>query len=349
VVIVALAFLRGAAFSDEAGAVRVNAEAQEKVAQLVQSVIEGDGKVGAGTNVVRNCADAEAAFREASGLMPGRMDLRFGMASSLICEAIQTNGQALELKVRDALRVYQEIGALDQAGFQAPCLSAAFARAIGDQSAFDRAIGDLKEIHPRRTQEYLQRFERADGILRMVPNQTPRAMMPNDPHHVIVVLGAGLEAGGAVKAKLVARLQQALKLARMYPRSPILLTGGNPRSGVTEAYAMRQWLARKRVSEKRLILEDRARDTVENALYSAKILQGLGATHATLVTSVSHVRRGLVDLQEACLQRGLMLEWATLAAAGGGDTRADPEQERVNVYRDLMRVSGLWDVPGIRR
>ena len=112
---------------------------------------------------------------------------------------------------------------------------------------------------------------------------------------------------------------------------------------------MRLWLTKKGIRGTRFILEDRAKDTVENALYSSEILQRLGVTHVTLVTSASHVRRGLVGLQEACLQRGLRIQYADLAAAGKGEAPLDPEQERLGVYRDLMRVSGLWDIPGIRR
>jgi vancomycin permeability regulator SanA len=348
-VAVAVAFWAGSSFADEPGELVINAEAQENVARLLESVIGGDGNIGAGTKLVRNYVDAEAAFREASKLMPWRLDVRFGIASSLVCEALQTSGQQLRIKVNGALRVYQEIHDLDPNGFDAPILYAAFARAIGDSNASEGAIRGLMGTHARRTEEYLQRFNRTDRILQTALNKTPGKIMPSDKHHAIVVLGAGLETNGTAKAKLVARLQQALNLARIYPNAPMILTGGNPKNGITEAYAMRLWLAEKGISGNRFILEDRAKDTVENALYSAKLLQNLGATHVTLVTSSSHVRRGLVDLQEACLLRGLNLQYDTLAAEGGGDAHLDQEQERVGVYRDLVRVSGLWDIPGIRR
>ena len=348
-VAVALMFSALSSFPAEPSAITISAEAQEKVAHLLQSFLGANGDMGAATNSVAKWADAEAAFRDASKLMPWRLDLRFGLASSLISEAVQTNGLQLEIKVKSALRVYQEVQAMDPDGFQAPILYAAYARAIGDRNASEAAIGGLTGAHPRRTEDYLQKFDRADGILASVPNETPGKIMPDDKHHAIVVLGAGLETNGAPKAKLVARLQQALKLARIYPRAPILLTGGNPKNGVTEAYVMRLWLTKKGIRGTRFILEDRAKDTVENALYSSEILQRLGATHVTLVTSASHVRRGLVDLQEACLQRGLRIQYADLASAGKDEARLDPEQERLGVYRDLMRVSGLWDIPGIRR
>jgi len=118
---------------------------------------------------------------------------------------------------------------------------------------------------------------------------------------------------------------------------------------VTEAYIMSLWYAKRGISRKRLYLEDQARDTVENALFSSAILQRLGVTHVTVVTSSSHIRRGLAVLQEACLQRGLILQFQNLAAKTKGEAEFDREQERLAVYRDVMRASGLWAFPGLRR
>ena len=173
--------------------------------------------------------------------------------------------------------------------------------------------------------------------------------MPKDKTHAIVILGAGLETNGTMKAKLTSRLKQGLKLARIYPRAPIIITGGNQKGGVTEAYVMSLWYRQRGISKKRLILEDKAKDTVENALFSSAILQQIGVTHVTLVTSSSHIRRGLVDLEEACLRRGLKLQYEHLVAKAKGDVELEKEQERVSIYRDLMRTSGLWAFPGLQR
>lgn len=153
-----LAFWAGIAFSQEP---LVSAESQEKVAKLLQTVIQdhwngGGPKGAAGTNASGNYTNIEAAFREASKLMPYRLDLRFGIASSLMSQAIQTNGPQLELKVKDALRVYQEIQALDTNGFEAPVLYAAYARAIGETNASEAALKGLMAIHRQRTGQYLR-------------------------------------------------------------------------------------------------------------------------------------------------------------------------------------------------
>ena len=333
----------------------VDAASQEQVARLLQKVIQeywSDAARTTGlsnTNVLATDTNVETAFRQASALMPYRLDLRFGIASALIGQAVQTNGAQLELKLKGALQVYQEISALDTNGFDAPVLYAAYTRALGQTNASEETLNALMALHPVRTKEYIQKFDYLDKILQIEPNQTLNRMMPRDPRHAIVVLGAGLETNGTIKPKLIGRMQQCLKLARFYRSSPIILTGGNQKAGLTEAYIMSQWCAHKGISRKRLILEDKARDTVENALFSAKILQKLDVTHVTVVTSYSHLRRGLADLQEACRLRGLNLQYDNLVTKTKDDPESDKTQERISVYRDVLRLSGLWAFPGMRR
>jgi hypothetical protein len=60
------------------------------------------------------------------------------------------------------------------------------------------------------------------------------------------------------------------------------------------------------------------------------------------------MRRGLADLAEASLQRGLKVHFANLAIATE-EPALDPKAERLGTYRDVMRISGLWAYPGISR
>jgi uncharacterized SAM-binding protein YcdF (DUF218 family) len=87
----------------------------------------------------------------------------------------------------------------------------------------------------------------------------------------MVVLGAALETNGVIKPKLVGRLRQALKFARALSGSADHFDRRNQKAGVTEAYAMKLWLRRHGIAEKRIHLEDLARDTVSNALYCVTI------------------------------------------------------------------------------
>lgn len=330
-----------------------DARTQEQVWQLLQKVIgeywNGESKNPSATNSAANDTNVEAAFRAAAELMPQRLDLKFGVASALIGQAAGTNGQRLELKVKEALNVYREIEVFDTNGFDAALLFAAYSRAIGETNAAESALNDLMLAYPGRTREYLQRFARIDTALQITANEKPPQRKSPGDRRAIVVLGAGLETNGTMKAKLVDRLKQCRKLARTYPEAPIILTGGNQKGGITEAYAMKLWCLHKGISKKRILLEDKARDTVENALYCSKILKKLEISEVTLVTSVSHMRRGLADFEEACLQRGLSVRFSNLASRTKGDAELDKEQERLGVYRDVLRTSGLWTFPGIQR
>src|SRR5215472_11636847 len=86
---------RGPGFCGEALTGNVDSESQEKVVQLLQKVIQdywnGEGRNTAITNGAGISTNVEAAFREASKLMPERLDLRFGIASALMSQAVQTN------------------------------------------------------------------------------------------------------------------------------------------------------------------------------------------------------------------------------------------------------------------
>src|SRR6185436_3658077 len=163
------------------------AEAQERVAELIQSVLGPYRAENVITNGSTNTSsitytNIEASFREASKLMPNRLDLRFGIGSALIGQALQTNTQ-FEVKMKEALKVYQEIHAMDRSGFQAQLLSAAYARAIGQTNASESGIAQLMGVHPARTRAYLEKFRRVDEILQIVPNE--KVAMPMSPNHAI--------------------------------------------------------------------------------------------------------------------------------------------------------------------
>ncbi|TXG92435.1 YdcF family protein [Rhodococcus rhodnii] len=115
----------------------------------------------------------------------------------------------------------------------------------------------------------------------------------------IVVLGAGLHADGTLPPVLHNRLQAALRVAQRYPTAPIVVTGGVPRNGVTEALAMRNWLVANGIPDFRITQEDRSRSTIENAQNTNGILLGRGATGAVVVTSPDHLQRAMIDFRSA--------------------------------------------------
>jgi uncharacterized SAM-binding protein YcdF (DUF218 family) len=114
-----------------------------------------------------------------------------------------------------------------------------------------------------------------------------------------VVLGYGLDEQGHLRPELVDRLEAGYIQAVLAPTAPIIVTGGNPRGGVTEADAMAQWLITHGVPPTRIHVEPRAGNTIQNAADSAAVMHTIGAHNAVLVTSASHMPRAKADFDAA--------------------------------------------------
>ncbi|MEW5809981.1 MAG: YdcF family protein [Actinomycetota bacterium] len=107
----------------------------------------------------------------------------------------------------------------------------------------------------------------------------------------IVILGYGLKDNGTMRPILYTRVLTGLAVAQMFPQSPVIVTGGNPRNGRTEAGEMRKTLRVLGLPDDRIIVEDRANSTVQNARFSVPLAKDAGTSGIILVTSSSHQDR----------------------------------------------------------
>jgi uncharacterized SAM-binding protein YcdF (DUF218 family) len=115
----------------------------------------------------------------------------------------------------------------------------------------------------------------------------------------IVVLGYGLLPDGSMRMILRRRVLTGLAVAQMFPHSPIIVTGGNPQNGVTEAAQMRRMLLMLNFPDSRIIVEDRANSTVQNAQFSVPLAKQAGTSGIILVTSSTHQGRADGDFVDA--------------------------------------------------
>ncbi|GAY15451.1 YdcF family protein [Mycobacterium sp. shizuoka-1] len=115
----------------------------------------------------------------------------------------------------------------------------------------------------------------------------------------IVVLGYGLLPDGSMRMILRRRVLTGLAVAQMFPQSPIIVTGGNPRNGVTEAAQMRRMLLLLGFPDNRIIVEDKANSTVQNAQFSVPLAKQAGTSGIILVTSTTHQGRADGDFVDA--------------------------------------------------
>ncbi|WP_084531672.1 YdcF family protein [Nocardia miyunensis] len=111
----------------------------------------------------------------------------------------------------------------------------------------------------------------------------------------IVILGYGLQPDGRMRPELIQRLEAGYVQAILAPATPVIVTGGNPHNGVTEAQAMAGWLVAHRIPARRIHPETRAETTVQNARYSHHVMDSIEARRAVVVTSSNHVGRAVGD------------------------------------------------------
>ena len=99
--------------------------------------------------------------------------------------------------------------------------------------------------------------------------------LANDDSLCLMVLGFGLNKDGSMRQELIDRLDLALDCAKQYPNAFIAVTGGGTASenpSATEAGAMAKWLMENGIDESRIIIEDNSKTTVENAVFTYKII-----------------------------------------------------------------------------
>lgn len=118
----------------------------------------------------------------------------------------------------------------------------------------------------------------------------------NGQDHAIVILGYELQ-DGKMTDELKGRCEAGAVVARAYPASVLVCTGGatgeNNPDQHTEAGLMKEYLVQTcGVDEARILTDDRALTTADNALNTLGIMQAQGIHTMTIVTSSYHQRRG---------------------------------------------------------
>jgi uncharacterized SAM-binding protein YcdF (DUF218 family) len=118
---------------------------------------------------------------------------------------------------------------------------------------------------------------------------------------VIILLSGGVIEGvedltgsGAPTDDTMARIVTAVRVQRLI-HVPIIVSGGSAFAGrVPEAYVVKRFLCDLGVPEEMVILEDKSRDTDENARFSVEICTRQGFGKPLLVTSAYHMRRAMI-------------------------------------------------------
>lgn len=110
----------------------------------------------------------------------------------------------------------------------------------------------------------------------------------------LMVLGAGIR-GEEITTTLQYRLDTAIEFNKENPDVKIIVSGGQGQGeNVTEAFAMKRYLAENGISEDLIISEDKSTSTYENFLFTKELLEkesGNEDYKITVVTNNFHMYR----------------------------------------------------------
>ncbi|MEO0913114.1 MAG: YdcF family protein [Pseudomonadota bacterium] len=168
----------------------------------------------------------------------------------------------------------------------------------------------------------------------------------------ILVLGAGMSPEGVLDAATQTRVQAGVSLYEA-GLAPVLLMSGGPAvsGGPAAGKEMAKLAVAAGVPEEAILTETRSTSTLQNARFSAPILQTLGLERVIVVTEGFHMARALLSLR-----------WAGVRASGAhvsrifrpGSAARMVMREALawpfNMARVLLWHAGAWrGVPRERR
>jgi len=130
--------------------------------------------------------------------------------------------------------------------------------------------------------------------------------IPDNPHgDVIILLGGGvyenvpdLSGIGSPREDMTGRILTAVRLQKRL-NVPIIISGGAVFKGQkAEAPIIKRFLVDLGVPEGKIIVEDKSRDTFENANNTKKICKQKGYSKVMLVTSGLHMKRSVLSFEK---------------------------------------------------
>lgn len=133
-----------------------------------------------------------------------------------------------------------------------------------------------------------------------------RYQIPQNPGGDVIILLGGtsnwgapdLTGKGSLSGNMMARVITAVRLQRML-HVPVIVSSGQVYEDLpSDAHVVKRFLTDLGVPPDKVILEDKSRDTMENAIYSSKLCKRLGFKRPLLVTSAFHMARALLSFQK---------------------------------------------------
>ncbi|WP_062220185.1 YdcF family protein [Aureimonas sp. D3] len=180
------------------------------------------------------------------------------------------------------------------------------------------------------------------GLLMLAPleNRFPKPVLPERVTG-IVVLGGSFDTlvartrGEPELNDAADRITTTLALSRLYPDAKVIFSGGAAamfEEDVTESSVAQKLFDQLGLAPERLILEDRSRNTIENARFSKELASPQRGETWLLVTSAAHMPRSVGCFRTAGFD---IIPYPTDYQTPGGDMKYRPSTATV---RNLEKV-----------
>ena len=121
----------------------------------------------------------------------------------------------------------------------------------------------------------------------------------------------------ATAALYPATMQRTYAVAKLQKQTglPVIVTGGAPDSDTPESVAAARYLVELGIPQAKIITEEAARDTIENAAFTSRICVEKGYKRLILVTSAYHMPRAVFLFKKAGVQEIVPYPYGHLAPA----------------------------------
>ena len=290
--------------------------------------------------VVTNLEAVEHYLRTARTQLPCHLGVPITLA----------NIQTFRGKISQALRGYQQC--LSATGSDAEkCLALSYLAVwhhyAGELQKSDNVLKQLQQISAEHAFGIKALLNTITNVLSQPSTQFDHAPLAThrrlSVEQAIITLGYVLNDDGSMAPALIQRLQLTLELARRQPDSLLLVTGGLARQGKTEAQQMKRWLVEHGIAPGRIIAEDQATNTIDNARLSLELLELHRVTKATLVSASIHVHRSQLLFETVMMKmQQPPITFDHFAVDDGLATEPVPTgQIRRNCYIDALRAYGF--------
>ena len=213
----------------------------------------------------------------------------------------------------------------------------------GDKEEIDQYFTALKTVSPKIQHKLKE-------VIDFIENNKTNFNIQNitEPLDMICVFGYFLNDDGSMPIQLEKRLLKVCELVKLYPEAKVLLSGGAVQNKYGEAIEMKKYLVAAGISEEKLVVLEKAKDTVGNVLEFMEYISTRKFSNICAVTSIEHLPRAWMSLYMGLKRWGYDAYLFGSAPEEPIDPKILEKEFQLN-YQTILRVAGLFEKKDIER